>query len=219
MAAEALGRGGRGLAAALRLLLCLPLCLALLAPVRVSPSAHILYYDYFKKGPEKKEIGRLWKNIIFPGIYVEYADTAEPKRTIKVETRTKPVKSRNEDEGFSSSGKPGTYNVADPKSAPTLEATANLKLPKLKPIAKPAAFAPPTPKTAMFVKPGSGVSVIPSISKYNRPKKPIVIYEFDSCPECKKVHYNESDPDVNIYIYIIYIIRIFRSEKLVQYWI
>ena len=28
-----------------------------------------LYYNYFKKDGEKKEIGRLWKNIIFPGIY------------------------------------------------------------------------------------------------------------------------------------------------------
>lgn len=29
------------------------------------------YYDYFKKNKdgEKKDIGRLWKNIIFPGIY------------------------------------------------------------------------------------------------------------------------------------------------------
>jgi len=30
----------------------------------------IHYYDYFKKNKdgEKKDIGRLWKNIIFPGI-------------------------------------------------------------------------------------------------------------------------------------------------------
>lgn len=38
-----------------------------------------LYYEIPKKG-EKREIGRLIKNIIFPGIYTDYADT---KATIK----------------------------------------------------------------------------------------------------------------------------------------
>ena len=74
-------------------------------------SSSALYYDYFKKGPEKvlirwifwyiiltfwrkytyffqKDVGRLWKNILFPGIFVEYADTKEALKTVKVETKT-----------------------------------------------------------------------------------------------------------------------------------
>lgn len=78
----------------------------------------IHYYDYFKKNKdgEKKDIGRLWKNIIFPGIddihdrqpwavwfdstrstvgiFVEYADTKEPLKTVKVEVSEQQKKSR-----------------------------------------------------------------------------------------------------------------------------
>ena len=33
---------------------------------------------------EKKEVGRLIKNIMFPGIYRDYADTAPTKQTVQV---------------------------------------------------------------------------------------------------------------------------------------
>ncbi len=68
-----------------------------------------LWYDYFKKGPEKKEIGRLWKNIIFPRIYVEYADTKETKETVKIETKYKQDDFRND--GILTNNL-GTYQVS-----------------------------------------------------------------------------------------------------------
>ena len=56
-----------------------------------------LYYDYLNDKNEKKEIGRIIKNIIFPGIYREYEDTKAVKKTIKIDTRANIVKkSRNE---------------------------------------------------------------------------------------------------------------------------
>ena len=39
----------------------------------------------------QKDVGRLWKNILFPGIFVEYADTKEALKTVKVETKTKAI--------------------------------------------------------------------------------------------------------------------------------
>lgn len=49
----------------------------------------IHYYDFLipkKNGnkDEKKDMGRLLKNIMFPGIYREYEDTKEVKKTIVV---------------------------------------------------------------------------------------------------------------------------------------
>ena len=80
----------------------LSICQSYLLPRTVIEQRHTyLWYDYFKKGPEKKEIGRLWKNIIFPGIYVEYADTKETKQTVKIETKYRNDDERNEGELFS----------------------------------------------------------------------------------------------------------------------
>ena len=56
-----------------------------------------LYYDYLNDKNEKKEIGRIIKNIIFPGIYREYEDTKEVKKTIIIDTKKNIIKkSRNE---------------------------------------------------------------------------------------------------------------------------
>jgi len=43
------------------------------------------FYEIPKKG-EKRDIGRLIKNIIFPGIYTEYADTKSSIKTVKIDT-------------------------------------------------------------------------------------------------------------------------------------
>lgn len=83
-------------------------------PVPASSSASRLYYNYFKKDGEKREIGRLWKNIIFPGIYQEYQDTVEPKKTIKIKSEA-PKRSAaslarsGTDSFFSQDSKSGTY--------------------------------------------------------------------------------------------------------------
>lgn len=176
-------------AVALSMVSCL-ICVQAFRPPRVQtvPQSHqVLFYDYFKKGPEKKEIGRLWKNIIFPGIYVEYADTKEVKKTIKIETKAPKYQSRNEGDSFYSGGtKGGSYNVVDEKSAPKIISATSIK-DTLKPVAKPADFKAPVPKKAITVPLGTGISVLPSIASYPRPKKPIVIYESEASSDCKKV--------------------------------
>jgi hypothetical protein len=40
--------------------------------------------DIFKKTDEKKDITRLAKNMLFPGIYQDYEDTKEVKQTIVI---------------------------------------------------------------------------------------------------------------------------------------
>jgi hypothetical protein len=148
-----------------------------------------IFYDYFKKGPEKKEIGRLWKNIIFPGIFVEYADTKEPLPTVKVES-TPTVKSNSRNDGssfFSDESKQGTYNVMDPKSVPRYVNTQEIKSKTLKPPTKPANFVLPTPKKALTINIGTGLSVLPNISSFPRPKKPLIIFDYENANDCKKV--------------------------------
>ena len=81
-------------------------------------------------------MGRLWKNIIFPGIYSDYADTKEPLKTVKVETTQskKPI-SRNDIDSFQSQNpKEGTYNVVDEKSVPTYKDMTQIGLKTLKPV-------------------------------------------------------------------------------------
>lgn len=144
-----------------------------------------LYYNYFKRDGEKREIGRLWKNIIFPGIYQEYQDTLEPKKTVKVKTKTKWVSSRNGDETFfSQDPKSGTYNVVDPNTVPKEVSAIAVKAKDLKPVRAPENFVPPpTPKDM-----GSGlrgVKVLPGLTP--RPTKPFILYEYEANSECKKV--------------------------------
>ena len=144
-----------------------------------------LYYNYFKKDGEKREIGRLWKNIIFPGIYQEYQDTAEPKKTIKVKTQSKWVSSRNgEDSFFSQDPKSGTYNVVDPNTVPKEVSAISIKARDLKPVRVPDNFVlPPTPKDMTL---GLGAAkVLPGLTP--RPSKPFVLYEYEANGECKKV--------------------------------
>jgi hypothetical protein len=147
-----------------------------------------LYYNYFKKGGEKKEVGRLWKNIIFPGIYTDYADTKEPLATVKIETKpvAKRANTRNDiDSFFSEDSKQGSYNVGDATCAPIygdMSSIVNSK--KMKPVAKPANFVPPVPKRAAV---GGGIAIIPSISSYLRPTKPLIIYEYEASDDCRKV--------------------------------
>jgi hypothetical protein len=145
--------------------------------------AHVVGYDYFKKGPEKKEIRRLWKNILFPGLYVEYADTKEAKKTIKIETKTKPIKSRYEGEPVVIQK---TYNAVDPSLVPNLTGEIVKEKP-LKPVTRPADFVTPVPKKAKTIQLGSGISVLPNIAQFPRPKKPLILYEYEASPDCRKV--------------------------------
>jgi hypothetical protein len=89
-------------------------------PTSTTTSTSRLYYNYFKKDGEKREIGRLWKNIIFPGIYQEYQDTKEPIKTIKITTVTpKRVSLRDLD---APAPQTSTYNMVDPSTAPRVRA-------------------------------------------------------------------------------------------------
>jgi glutaredoxin len=157
------------------------------ASVRKAPLT-IAYYDFLipkRNGDnEKKEVGRLIKNIMFPGIYRDYADTAPTKQTIQIDTKKGIFKSRYSNEELQEiKNKPGTFNVADKTVQVSYENTANFKL--LPPIRKPANFVAPVPKKQANI--DSGVSTLPNINSYPRPKKPIVIYEYESNADCKKV--------------------------------
>lgn len=154
-------------------------------PAPKTPSTTSLWYNYLKKDGEKKELGRLIKNIMFPGVYSEYADTAEPKKTIKIETpRRKTTSSRNGDDSFfSQDSKTGSYNMVDPSTAPKEVSAINAKAPVLKPIAKPANFVAPAPKKAALS--GGGLKVLPGLSP--RPQKPLILYEYEADPDCRRV--------------------------------
>lgn len=147
-----------------------------------------LYYDYFKKNKDgtKKEVGRLWKNMIFPGIYSEYEDTAEAKATVKVRTQKSEAErrasfreeSRKDEVKFN-----GKYNVADERTAPTYKPNNSLNFGKLAPVKKPQGFVAPVPKKA--IGPAGGIGIIEG--KFPRPRKPIVLYEYEGSSDCKKV--------------------------------
>ena len=91
---------------------------AFFVPICPKTPLTIHYYDYFKKNKDgtKKDIKRLWKNIMFPGIYTDYEDTAEPMKTIKIDTNTR--KSRYDEKEIAKFQK-GSYSVADVKSIPS----------------------------------------------------------------------------------------------------
>lgn len=74
----------------------------------------------------------------------------------------------------------GTFNVVDEKAAPVYGTNLLLKSQALPPVKKPLNFVAPVPKKAMTVKPGTGLSVLPDIEEYARPKKPIILYEYES---------------------------------------
>jgi len=73
--------------------------------------------------------------------------------------------------------------MVDPSTAPK-EGSVVIK--ELKKVAKPSNFVAPTPKKSVSAVIG-GLNVLPSISSYTRPAKPIIIYEFESSSECRKV--------------------------------
>ena len=185
---------------------------AFLAAPTAKISHNILYYDYLNKNPVRNEtrkdpgmfpilntsdfvlssclllfvLARLIKNMIFPGIYKDYEDTLEPKQTIKIKTTTTSTpRSRNPgDSFFSQDSKSGSYNMVDPSSAPK-EGTVLVRE-SLKRIAKPANFVAPTPKKAVTVSLG-GITVVPGLNPSYKPKKPIIVYEYEASPDCRKV--------------------------------
>lgn len=151
-----------------------------------------LYYNYDKKLKEgqKKEIGRLWKNIIFPGIYTEYEDTAEAKKEVKVSTISKEeTEKMQKARGKTVDLKQGTFQSMDPKAAPKVmsmaEVDAKEKKLKLGAVQKPQGFVAPQPKKG--IRGGGGTVALKDASSYTRPKKPLILYEYDGNPECKKV--------------------------------
>lgn len=55
----------------------------------------------------------------------------------------------------------------------------------MKPIAQPPGFVAPLPKRSITST--SSISVLPNIAKYPRPRKPLIIYEYESSPDCRVV--------------------------------
>lgn len=151
-----------------------------------------LFYNYDKKLKDgsKKEIGRLWKNIIFPGIFTEYEDTVEPLKEVKINTQTKEEIAENKRiRDRTVDLKMGTFQSMDSKTAPNYmtmaEVDAREKKLKLQPVKKPDGFVAPQPRKAMGR--GGGTLPMKDVSNYTRPKKPLVLYEYEGNPQCKKV--------------------------------
>merc|ERR1711871_45134 len=145
-----------------------------------------LHYEIPKKG-ERREIGRLIKNIIFPGIYTEYADTKASIKEKKIDTgatdeelRLSRARAKPTDKGGALDGR-GSYEFLDPDFEEKMEA----KVKSLKPVRKPEGFIAPTPK---FAKKEEKIKVLPDLAQYGaRPRKPLVLYSTESSGECRAV--------------------------------
>ena len=114
---------------------------------------------------EKREIGRLIKNIIFPNIYTEYADTKDALPTIKVNTgvtseekKAMAARASATDKGGRLDKQPAKFVMMDPD----FEEKANAKAQGLQPVRAPAGFVPPIPK---FGRKEESVKVLPDVSK------------------------------------------------------
>lgn len=170
--------------------------------VSSSTSKTRLYYTFFpfkKTDDEKKDPKRLLKNILFPGIYREYEDTAEVKKTIVIDTK-KSVKSRNSDIASfqSQESKSGSYASVDDASVPRFIGTEQIKAKTLKPIAKPADFTPSNTAPKKVLPSIGGVSVLSNINTYPRANKPIILYEYEASGDCRRVREACSILDLNV---------------------
>ena len=145
-----------------------------------------VFYEIPKKG-EKREIGRLIKNIIFPGIYTEYADTKAAIKEKKIDTgatdeevRLSRARAKPTDKGGALDGR-GSYVFLDPD----FEDKMNAKTKALKPVKKPDGWVAPTPK---FAKKEEKIKVLPDLEQYGpRPRKPLILYSTESSGECRSV--------------------------------
>mmetsp|Transcript_2922 Transcript_2922/g.3083 ORF Transcript_2922/g.3083 Transcript_2922/m.3083 type:complete len:361 (+) Transcript_2922:92-1174(+) len=143
------------------------------------------------KKPEQKNLVRVLKQTIFPGIFQSYEDTGFAKKTVIVKTKDpKPaaVKSRYEsvpDDGVKAGS--GAFNVVDKSTIPKYVSANDIKGVALKPIKKPDGFKPPVPKKAGG-KLGSAGKLLDNIPKGAlKQKKPIILYDSESTADCKKV--------------------------------
>jgi hypothetical protein len=123
-----------------------------------------LYYEIPKKN-EKRELGRLLKNIIFPNIYTSYADTKDALPTVKVNTgftkeekKVMSARASATDKGGMADKNVGSFTFMDPDFEKKMDA----KVQGLKPVRAPAGFVPPTPK---FGRKEDSVKVLPDVSK------------------------------------------------------
>lgn len=147
---------------------------------RYSGTAIFEGYGFFPKSNERKDIGRLIKNIIFPGIYQTYEDTKEVKKTIKIEY-DKFEKSRYTQEEIAAEKKQvAGYNMVFTKD--DLEKSQKA-LPR---VMRPMGFVAPAPNRKATGT-GGGVACLPDVAKYSKPKKPLVLYDDEANGNCRKV--------------------------------
>lgn len=160
---------------------------------------HYSFFPFKKTDDEKKDPKRLLKNILFPGIYREYEDTAEVKKTIVIDTK-KGVKSRNQDVASfqSQESKSGSYASVDEASAPRFIGTEQIKSKTLKPIVKPADFTPSNTAPKKILPSIGGVSVLSNVNTYPRASKPIILYEYEASADCRRVREACSILDLNV---------------------
>jgi len=150
-------------------------------------SKTVVYWTGYFNNPdkEKREVGRIVKNIIFPGIYTDYADTKEAKKVVKVvvkEEKKKDAFVRNDPAEFKNWG--GTYNMVDAKTAPVYGSGVIQDL-KLRPITRPQGFVAPVPKKAASA--NQGIACLPDVSTFPKPSRPIIMYEYEASADCRKV--------------------------------
>jgi hypothetical protein len=83
--------------------------------------------------------------------------------------------------------KAGTFAAADVKSMPSYQSASTLITKSLAKVAKPANFVLPTPKKVSSSGAAGGVVPIANVASFPKAKKPLVVYEYEGCGECKKV--------------------------------
>jgi len=130
------------------------------------------------------------KNIMFPGIYREYADTKEVRATVKVETKKAALnKSRNEDvDSFQSqSSKSVTFNFADPTKTKSADFIFRGESKVAGPLKAPAEFLKKNKPSAAISLPTAGVLSVSADVVSVSPSKPLILYEYEDSADCRKV--------------------------------
>lgn len=154
--------------------------------------------------PERKDLGRVLQQTLFPNIYTSYEDTvnAGGKKAIKITTETgkaaaQPRKSFYDMKGDNSKIRLGEYIAPDIPDEKAYEKTIS----KTKQIKKPANFKPSKPSSLKLVPAtGPGSECLPGSNTFPKPKKPLILYETEGNSDCRKVREVLSALDIPVIV-------------------
>ena len=146
---------------------------------------------------EKKDLGRLLQTIIFPNIYADYEDTKDlgsQKEEIKIKTQAykemekefarpsyKKVKGEDMTDGKFKTMDDKVYTST--KGAEFVDTISKLGAPK-----KPIGFKPNKPSSLKLgIASGPGATCGTDINSWPKPKKPLLLYEYEGQGASRKV--------------------------------